>query len=60
MAGKEKDKPKAVELQERVDAVREEAAAEGLAVVVTWMDEYGGHQSVTLGQTDRVSIGVKE
>lgn len=55
MARKE-GKPKAVEFQERIDAVREEADAEGLAIVVSWADEYGGMQSVTLRPTDKVSM----
>lgn len=60
MVEKETEKTKAVELQERIDAIREEAEAEGLAIVVAWGDEYAGIQSVTLVPTDKITIGVKQ
>ena len=61
MTGNKKDeKTKATELQERLDAIREEAEAEGLAIVVAWYGEFGCPESVTLQSTDKVSIGIME
>ena len=53
-----KETTKAAELQERLDEIRKEADAEGLAIVVAWTDEYAGVQSVTLVPTDKITIGV--
>jgi len=50
--------PEPVDLQGQLDVVRKAAEENGLAIVVTWYDEYGGPQSVTLRPTDKMQIGV--
>ena len=49
-----------VDLQEQINAIRQQAEKMGLAIVVSWHGEYGVPESVTLQSTDRISIGIKE
>ena len=55
----EKSKRNAEELQQCIDQVRKEAEEQGLSIVVIWVDEYGGKQSVTLNKGDKITIGVR-
>lgn len=60
MDAKEEGKRNAEELQRCVDEVKDDAEEQGLAIVVTWIDEYGGRQSVTLNPDDSIKVGFKK
>jgi hypothetical protein len=50
----------AINLQQQLNHIREQADKMGLAIVVSWHGEYGVPESVTLQSTDRISIGIKQ
>lgn len=47
-------------LRGQLENIRREIEAAGYLIQATWMDEYGGEQSIKLGNTDRLTIVSKE
>jgi hypothetical protein len=43
-------------LSNALATIRQKIEATGYQIQITWMDEYGGEQSILLGNTDRLSV----
>ena len=60
MAEKGKETEKVVDLQRRLDEIRQEAESKGLTIVIAWDHPKGGFETVSLKTTDSIKIGIMQ